>query len=134
MATLLQGETTISGQYNSVPFAFALRVGSEDVSAVQILDVSVTKAATPAVWIGGELTYTVTVTNNDTALPLTNLVLTDILDPVLTAFVAGSVAINGTDVPTADVSYAEASGLLTVQVPNIAESQSAIITFRVTQK
>ena len=129
MATALNNTASVNGEYNNIAFD----PQSASVTA-EIIDMSITKTASPLVWVGGELTYTVSVTNNDTALPLTNLVLTDTLDPILTAFVDGSVMINGTAAPATDVTYDETTGLLTVQVPDIAAGATTDVTFLVTQK
>lgn len=129
MATALNNTATINGQYNGEVFD-----PINASAAAAIVDATVTKDADPAVWIGdGELTYTVEVTNSDTEYPLTDIVLTDILDPALTEFVDGSVEIDGVAVPAGDVSYDAVTGLLTVQVPDIPVSSSSTITFRVTK-
>ena len=128
MATTLNNTATINGQYNSIAFDPM----TASVSA-EIVDLAVTKTASPLVWVGGELTYTVNITNNDTALPMTNLVLTDTINTTLTTFVAGSVTINGTAAETTAVTYAAATGLLTVTLPNIAANGTSAVTFRVTK-
>jgi len=129
MATMLNNEVLINGQYDDIPFE---PLASN--TTLSIIDVSVVKTADKAVWTGGDLTYTVSIINNDADLPLTNLVLTDTLDPLLVAFTEGSVEINGTPAAAEDVSYDAISGLLTVQVPDVAAGATTDITFQVTQK
>lgn len=130
MATALNNTATINGQYNGEVFD---PISAASVAA--IVYATVTNNADPAIWIGdGALTHTVEITNNDTEHPLTNLVVTDILDPALTVFVSGSTEIDGTAALAGDVTYDELTGLLTVQVPDIPVSSSSTITFRVMKK
>ena len=129
MATTLNNIARLNGQYDGA--AFDEQTASEDT---ELIDMAITKTANKQVWAGGELAYTVAVTNNETALPLTNLVMTDTLDPAVISLVPNSVTINGTAAPAASVTYVEATGLLTVTVPDIAVGATTNVIFRVTKK
>lgn len=96
-----------------------------DLVAVYIVSIrlSVKKAVDKAYAAQGEeLTYTSSV-RNDGNLPLKNIVFTDGI-PAGTAFVAGSVTVDGTPRPFAD----PAEG---IPLPDLVPAQSATVVFRV---
>ena len=88
------------------------------------IDIGVVKSVDKAVAeIGEELLYTSVVTNNS-SLPLTGVVFTDVI-PIETTYVAGSVVLNGVPQPA----YNPSTGF---PLPNLLPGQSATVTFRVT--
>ena len=77
--------------------------------------------------VGDKITYTLTLSNSETAtVPVQNAVVTDVLPDGLT-FEYGSVMLNC--VNTSDYTYAEASRLLTVGVGSIDPDTSRTVSF-----
>ena len=80
-----------------------------------------------AVSVGDKITYTLTLSNSETAtVPVQNAVVTDVLPDGLT-FEYGSVMLDG--VNTSDYTYEQASRLLTVNVGSIAPDTSRTVSF-----
>ena len=92
-----------------------------------------TKTADKMVWSDGNLTYTITVTN-DTNESYKNPVITDMLNTTLTSFVDGSVEIAGVKAETSQYTYDEGSGKLTITLPDIASKASTTVTFQISKK
>lgn len=124
MATNLENVARIDGTINNVP------TWATGLVTVQLGEITITKTASPMVWINGELTYTITITNSDADYPFADLVLTDQLDPSIT-LVPGSVMVNS----AAHTDYTFSGNLLTItDIPEIAEDGgTAVISFRVTK-
>lgn len=77
--------------------------------------------------VGDKITYTLTLSNSETAtVPVQNAVVTDVLPDGLT-FEYGSVMLDGAN--TSDYTYAEASRLLTVGVGSIAPDTRRTVSF-----
>lgn len=90
------------------------------------------KSADKTSWADGELTYTLTV-NNTSGVTYTSPVITDTLDTSLVTFVPDSVTINGSAASSSEYTYDSSTGLLTVNLGDIATSGTATVTFKVTK-
>lgn len=90
------------------------------------------KSADKTSWADGELTYTLTV-NNTSGVTYTSPVITDTLDTSLVTFVPDSVTINGSAASSSEYTYDSSTGLLTVNLSDIATSGTATVTFKVTK-
>ena len=90
------------------------------------------KSADKTSWADGELTYTLTV-NNTTGVTYTSPVITDTLDTSLVTFVPDSVTINGSAASSSEYTYDSSTGLLTVNLSDIATNGTATVTFKVTK-
>lgn len=129
METELSNTATILGNYNSIPTEISTQV----LLVTMLSGLKVEKSADKMIWVGGNLTYTITVTN-DTNDSYTNPVITDVLDTNLISFVDDSVTIDGEKVETTQYSYDSQSGKLTITLPDIEASGKKIITFQVSKK
>lgn len=116
----------IEGSYDDTPFD-----DKTTELSVLLADVTVTKTADREVWFQGELTLTITV-NNEGDGKLTALVITDTLDTTKFLFVPNSltIEIDGTPVASPDYDYNDATGKLTVRIPEVPANEIAVITFR----
>lgn len=128
MAQLLNKAEAV-GMFDGVP------VDNFTELTVELTALDITKTADKRIWVDGELTYTIVVTNIDdrtSGVPVETVKVTDIIDPTIATLVSGSVEIDG--VPATqpgDYTFDPASGLLTVTLGNIAAGNSRTITFRV---
>lgn len=129
MNNTLTNTATAVGTYNSISTALT----SEAVVVQMISGLTLTKTADKSSWADGVLTYTVTI-NNQTTLPYTAPVITDILDDNYIDFVADSVTINGQAATSTEFKYDTASHTLTVNLADIAAQQTTVVTFQVKKK
>lgn len=116
-----------NGTYNGLPTSLT----SEAVVVTLVSGLVITKTADKVSWANGNLTYTITITNQGTesyAAP----VLTDVLDTSLVDFVEDSVFINGEKADTSKYQYA--TNTLTITLDDIAPSNSSTVTFQVKKK
>lgn len=122
MAANLENIARIDGTINDVP------TWATGLVTVQLGEITITKTASPMIWINGELTYTITITNSDAEYPFADLVLTDQLDPSIT-LVEDSIIVNGSE----HDDYTFAGNMLTINnIPDIpADGGTAVISFRV---
>lgn len=90
------------------------------------------KSADKTSWADGELTYTLTV-NNTSGVTYTSPVITDTLDTSLVTFVPDSVTINGSAASSSEYTYDSSTGLLTVNLSDIATDGTTTVTFKVTK-
>lgn len=104
---------------------------TEAVVTQLVDDLSITKAADRESWATGNLTYTITI-ENESANPYETPVVTDTIDPTLATLVDGTVTINGTPATSpADYTFDVVTGLLTVNLPNVAATSTTVIEFEV---
>jgi len=115
----------INGTYNSLP----LSVTSNAVVTQLLSQITLVKSADKQIWADGELTYSVTITNNE-AEAFSDIVFTDILDITKMTLVANSVQFNGSDIA---YTYDGASGTLSVDIPTLETTESGTVTFRVSK-
>jgi len=121
--SVLLNSVALNGTYDSLP----LDVDSNILSTLIISGLTVTKSSDRAVWLSGNLTYTITVDNQadeDYATPT----LTDTIDITQVALVENSVMVGG--VVTA-YTYDDLTGLLTVVLPTIETGETLEVTFQV---
>ncbi len=117
----------VNGSYNGLPTSLT----SEALVVTLVSGLSITKTADKVSWANGNLTYTITITNQGTE-SYTTPILTDVLDTALVDFVADSVFINGEKADTSKYQYA--TNTLTVTLDDIAPSNSSTVTFQVKKK
>ncbi len=99
-----------------------------DITLSQLTNgLEINSDADQEVWISGNLTYKITLTNT-TDHPLKDIVVTDTLDPSIITLTDGSVTINQT--ATDDYTYDAVSGLLTIKVSSISIGETAVIMFQ----
>lgn len=120
----LSNIANVTGNYESVPTTLV----SEAVITELIAGLTIVKAADKQNWASGNLTYTVTITN-DAENPFESPTFTDTLDPKLIKLVENSVEVNGE--PTAEYQYDSTTGVLSVTLSTIATGAKSIITFQV---
>lgn len=106
----------------------ALDFRSNEVSTTIVRGLSATKTANKTFWVNGLLEYTITVTN-DSGVELTGGHLVDDLDAsIITLDQTSGVFVN--DVP---VVFQYSANRLTVQLPDLADGESAVVKFYVKQ-
>ena len=104
---------------------------TSDVLVVTMLNgLTVTKKVDKMMWVDGNLTYTIVVTN-DAEETFTTPIITDNLDKNLITFVNESVTIDGNSASSDKYNYDEATGKLTINLEDITASISRTITFQV---
>lgn len=104
-----------------------INLTSNLVTTMVVDGLTITKRADKDFWAGGELIYTIVVTNNSGST-LSGGVITDILDTSMVELDASyGVKLNGTD--TSNFRYDQ--GTLTVDLPDLNDGQSATIKFQV---
>lgn len=120
----LSNIANVTGNYESVPTTLV----SEAVITELIAGLTIVKTADKQNWASGNLTYTVTITN-DAENAFESPTFTDTLDPKLIKLVENSVEVNGE--PTAEYQYDSTTGVLSVTLSTIATGAKSIITFQV---
>lgn len=125
----LTNTATSVGTYDGL----STEMTSEAVVVLMLDDLTITKSADRQVWVTGNLTYTITITN-DTENDYETPVVTDTIDPTLATLVPDSVTINGVPAtsPT-DYTFDDVTGLLTVNLPDIVAESNAVIVFEVSR-
>lgn len=107
----------------------AITFATNQVSTTIVKGLTATMAADKTYWVDGPLLYTVTV-KNDSGEVYSKGVLADTLDTANVNFDSDyGVLIDGQ--ATTDFTYS--GGLLTVNLPDVDDGATTIITFRVTQ-
>lgn len=99
------------------------------VTTMIVDGLTITKKADKDFWAGGELLYTIVVTNNSGST-LSDGEITDILDTSMVAL-DGSYGVKLNGVDTSNYKYD--NGILTVDLPELEDGMSATIKFQVTQ-
>lgn len=104
---------------------------TEAVVTQLVDDLNITKSADRDSWATGNLTYTITI-DNQSEEPYENPIVTDTIDPTKATLVDGSVTINGTPVTTpTDYTFDAITGLLTVNLSDVAATSTTVIVFEV---
>lgn len=99
------------------------------IASTRLIDGLVaTKTADKEVWVNGELTYTIKITN-ESGEDYKNVTLTDSLDISLIDLVPNSVYVDGTQ-----TAYTYASGVLSINLSSIDDGSEITIIFKVTRK
>ncbi len=120
---LLTNEALISGLYDGD----SVDVNTDPITTTIVQGLTAVKEADKDKWVDGYLLYTITLTN-EASFPLTNAVFYDTLDVTKIVLVANSVKINNVAAP---YNYNYITGLLTVVLPDVAVSETMVITFQV---
>ena len=128
MINELNNTANVSGTINGE--TTTLTSNTLEVSLINGL--TAVKSADKTSWADGELTYTLTV-NNTSGVTYTSPVITDTLDTSLVTFVPDSVTINGSAASSSEYTYDSSTGLLTVNLSDIANDGTATVTFKVTK-
>ena len=127
MAKTMLNQADFTGDYGAeaVPITFA----SNQVTTTIVTGLTATLSANKSYWVDGALLYTVVVTNNS-GETYSKGVLADALDTSLVAFDTDyAVQINGEK--TSD--YTFTGGMLSVNLPDVADGATVTVTFQVTQ-
>jgi len=104
---------------------------TEAVVTQLVDDLNITKSADRDSWATGNLTYTITI-DNQSEEPYENPIVTDTIDPTKATLVDGSVTINGTPATTpTDYTFDAITGLLTVNLSDVAATSTTVIVFEV---
>ena len=117
------------GNYNSIPTSV-----TSAASVVTMIDgLTITKVADKPVWADGELTYTITISNNADK-PYVSPKIKDTLDSNLIEFVSDSVTIDGVEASSSEYEYDTGTNILTVNLTDIDVTNSKVVTFKVRKK
>lgn len=104
---------------------------TEAVVTQLVDDLSITKTADRESWATGNLTYTITI-DNQSDNPYETPVVTDTIDPTKATLVDGTVKINGVPATSPDdYTFDAVTGLLTVNLADIASASTTEIEFKV---
>lgn len=124
MADTLNNTVSAVGNYNSIPTS----ITSAASVVTMVSRLTIVKEADKEVWVNGNLTYTITVTNN-TDTDYTDITITDVLDETLIKFVQDSVTID--DVTSNNYQYDDANHTLTITLGDVASTNSKKASFEV---
>lgn len=125
----LSNVATSVGNYNNIPTSL-----TSNTSVVNLIEgLTLTKEADKDNWVGGTLTYLITL-DNQTDTSYENPVIKDVLDNTLVDFVEESVTIDGQKADTSKYNYDEGTHTLTINLDSVTPSSSTTITFLVTKK
>lgn len=125
----LRNIVTALGNYNDIPTS----ISSPVLVTTLISGLTITKSADKSIWADGSLTYTITI-DNQTTVSYTEPKVTDILDAELVEFVDGSVTIDDQKATSEQYTYDTTTNTLTVNLTDLAPSETKTITFQVTKK
>lgn len=106
-------------------------ITTEAVVTQLVDDLNITKTADRESWATGNLTYTITI-DNQSANPYEDPVVTDTIDPTKATLVDGTVTINGVPATSPDdYTFDAVTGLLTVNLTEVAATSATVIEFKV---
>lgn len=119
----------VTGTYDNVPTSL-----TSNTSVVNMVEgLTLIKDADQKNWSTGDLTYTITI-SNQTDKDYTNLTLTDVIDNTFVDFINDSLKINNQPVEVSKYSYNEGTHTLTVNLDDITATSTVTLTFRVKKK
>lgn len=125
----LNNTATSIGNYNNIPTSL-----TSNTSVVNMIEgLSLVKDADKQNWGSGNLTYTITITNQ-TDKDYTKPVITDIIDTNLVEFVEDSVTIDNVKASESQYKYDTANHTLTVNLDDVAASNVVNVSFSVKKK
>lgn len=126
---ILNNTATAVGNYNNIETNL-----ESNTSSVNLIEgLSLTKSADKTNWVGGNLTYTITLSNNaDGAYK--NPVITDAIDTTYVEFIKGSVKVNDAPLDESKYTYDENTHTLTINLDDVSPSSNTTITFLVKKK
>lgn len=124
---LIENQADFNGEYGAeaVPITFM----SNTVTTTIVNGLTATLAANKTYWVDGTLLYTVTIENNSGDV-YSKGVLADQLDTAHVAF-DNDYAVEIDGVKTAD--YTFTGGVLSVNLPDLKDGATMVVTFRVTK-
>lgn len=124
----LNNSATANGKYNNIPTMI-----TSNISVVNLVEgLSIKKEADKQNWSGGNLTYTITV-SNDAEQAYETPIVTDTIDTDLVKFVENSVTIDGQPADTSRYQYDAGTHTLSVTLDTIQPTRSTTLTFRVSK-
>ncbi len=129
METELSNSASVLGNYNNIP----TEISTQTFVVTLISGLTVTKTADKVIWSEGNLTYKIEVINQ-TDLPYTSPVITDILNPTLIALVNNTIKIDDNIISSSLYTYEEDTGKLTITLPDIESKGKKVVTFEVSKK
>lgn len=121
--TILSSFAGANGTYNDIPTALT----SETVTVLLVDGLTMTYAADKATWADDSyLTYTITITNGAAYPYVAPTVATDAFNAAVVTLVENSVTVDGQ--PFAGYTFTD--GVLSLTIPDVEVSSSAVITFQ----
>lgn len=125
----LNNYVTAVGNYNNIPTSV-----TSNTSVVNMIDgLVVDKVADKTNWIDGELTYTISI-SNQAEKTFEKPIITDVIDTNLVDFVDGSVTINNIPATSSQYNYNSDTHTLTVNFEDITPSSVSTLKFQVKKK
>lgn len=125
----LTNTATVSGTYNDIPTSI-----TSNTSVVNIIEgLTLTKQADQTNWSSGNLTYTITI-SNQTEKTYINPVITDVINTNLVSFINGSIKINDIQATEDKYEYNDATSTLTINLEDISPKSISTLTFLVKKK
>lgn len=116
--------TTVTGNYNHLETT----IQSDDVTTILINNLEINKNANKTIWATGNLMYTITITN-PTKTNYENIIITDILNPVLIQLITESLRINNIPAGYGVFTYNNETGTLIIHLPVIGPEEVIVIRF-----
>lgn len=129
MESTLSNTVSAVGNYDDIPTA----ITSTATVVTMVSGLNISKTADKNVWADGVLTYTIII-ENKTQKTYGTPEIKDTLDLTLIDFVEGSVTIDSAKASEDDYEYNQDTGVLTVNLSDIAASGSSVVTFQVKKK
>lgn len=129
MESTLSNTVSAVGNYDDIPTA----ITSTATVVTMVSGLNISKTADKNVWADGVLTYTIII-ENKTQKTYGTPEIKDTLDLTLIDFVEGSVTIDSAKSSEDDYEYNQDTGVLTVNLSDIAASGSSVVTFQVKKK
>ncbi len=123
---LLKNIGALDGLYDSKQ----LILNTSEAETILVNGLTAVKTANKAVWVNGELDYTVLITNN-AEFAFENPVFNDTLQIADIDLVPDSVTYNSAAIP---YDYNDTTGLLEVDLPTIGTGASGTLAFKVRRK
>ncbi len=125
----LNNVVTATGTYNSIPTSL-----TSNTAVVHLIEgLELTIEADKPNWVTGDLTYTITLTNN-TSTAYVSPTITDTINVGIVSLLKDSIEVDGTKLEQSQYTYAEDTGLLTINLTNVEPSTHTTLTFCVTKK
>ena len=129
MESTLSNTVSAVGNYDDIPTA----ITSTATVVTMVSGLNISKTADKNVWADGVLTYTIII-ENKTQKTYGTPEIKDTLDLTLIDFVEGSVTIDSAKSSEDAYEYNQDTGVLTVNLSDIAASGSSVVTFQVKKK
>ena len=129
MESTLSNTVSAVGNYDDIPTA----ITSTATVVTMVSGLNISKTADKNVWAYGVLTYTIII-ENKTQKTYGTTEIKDKLYLTIIYFVEGSVTIDSAKASEDDYEYNQDTGVLTVNLSDIAASGSSVVTFQVKKK